>query len=196
MEAEVISHSAGRDIIRRNETEDLLMEPTIQQKPEIILLGMSFFGDPFDTHSGWEEENEIGRLWKRFMTFLEQQQETLPTLTLPEAGFEVHIYHPETSSRGVFEVFVGLQIEKVEQIPVELLIKILPPTAYAVFTIQGEEIASDWHLKIDQWITNAGYQRAHPFSFQYLDQRFKGVDNLAESELDVYMPIKPIPIST
>jgi AraC family transcriptional regulator len=168
------------------------MEPIILQKPEIILLGMSFFGDPFDTHSSWEEENEIGCLWKRFMAFLEHNQKNLPYLSHPEAGFEVHIYHPETNTRGVFEVFVGLQIEMIENIPVELLIKILPPTAYAVFTFRGEEIVSDWPMQIDEWITNAGYQRAHPFSFQYLDQRFKGVDNLAESELDVYMPIKPI----
>lgn len=171
------------------------MEPIILEKKEIVLLGMSFYGDPFDTHSGWDEENEIGRLWYRFMNFLENNAAQISHLAHPEAGYEVHIYHPETITRGDFEVFVGLEVEKVENVPIELLIKVLPATTYAVFTFQGEEIVSDWVMQIDQWNSKAGYQRAHPFSFQYLDQRFKGVDNLAESELDVYMPIKPISIS-
>ena len=166
------------------------MEPIILQKPKIILLGMSFFGDPFDTHSGWEEENEIGRLWQRFMRFLDNNSDKMPHLVNPKAGFEVHIYHPETTTMGVFEVFVGLEIEEVENVPIELVMKVLPPSKYAVFTFHGEEIASDWHMRIHQWISDAGFKQAYPFSFQYLDQRFKGIENLAESELDVYMPIQ------
>jgi len=167
------------------------MEPLIITKPQIILLGMSFFGDPFDSFRGWEEENEIGRLWKRFMQFLENNVKNISHLSNPEAGYEVHIYHPETTTMGVFEVFVGLEIEKIERIPIELLIKLIPPSKYAVFTLSGEEIASDWHMRIDRWISDAGFKQAYPFSFQYLDKRFKGVENLADSELDVYMPIKP-----
>jgi predicted transcriptional regulator YdeE len=72
---------------------------------------------------------------------------------------------------------------------VDLLVKVLPATDYAVFTLEGEQIASDWHLEIDQWIKTAGYEHAHPYSFQYYDVRFKGLDRLAESQLDVYMPV-------
>ena len=65
----------------------------------------------------------------------------------------------------------------------------LPATEYAVFTLKGKQISSDWHLEIDQWISKAGYQGAHPFSFQYYDERFKGLDKIGESQLDVYMPV-------
>ncbi|GEM_PF-3859724 len=41
------------------------MEPTIRELDQIILVGFSFFGDPFAESSGWTEENEIGRLWNR-----------------------------------------------------------------------------------------------------------------------------------
>jgi predicted transcriptional regulator YdeE len=169
------------------------MEPVIVQKPEITMVGMSFYGDPFDTHSGWDEENEIGRVWLRFMKYMEGNGSNILHITDPEAALEVHVYNPETSTKGVFEVFVGLQVDRIESVPVELLVKILPPTIYAVFTLQGEEISTDWHMHIDLWIAAAGYQRAHPFSFQYLDQRFKGVNRISESELDVYMPVKKIP---
>ena len=43
------------------------MEPTMIEKRQMMLLGFSFFGDPFKISGGWTEENEIGRLWKRFM---------------------------------------------------------------------------------------------------------------------------------
>jgi len=166
------------------------MEPVIVQKEEIILVGVSFYGDPFDTHSGWDDENEIGCLWQRFMKTLGDNGNSILHITNPEAAFEVHVYNQETSTKGCFEVFVGLQVAHIENIPVDLLVKVLPATTYAVFTFQGEAISSDWHMEIDHWITATGYERAHPYSFQYLDQRFKGVDRLAESILDVYMPVK------
>ena len=153
---------------------------------------MSFYGDPFDSRDVWDEENEIGRVWSRFMTYFEGNGEKIQHLTDSGAAYEIHIYNPETTSRGFFEVFVGLQVDRIEQIPIELLAKVLPPSRYAIFTFKGEVISSDWDMHIDEWIKDAGYQRAHSFSFQYLDHRFRGVDQLAESELDVYMPVKEI----
>jgi len=168
------------------------MEPVIIDKPKINLVGMSFYGDPFDTRGCWDEENEIGRVWSRFMTYYEDYKDQIRHLTDPGAAFEVHIYNQETTSKGYFEVFVGLQVVQIEYVPVELLAKTLPATRYAVFTFRGEEISTDWEMQIDGWIKDAGYQRAHPFSFQYLDHRFKGVDRLDDSELDVYMPVQEI----
>jgi len=36
----------------------------------------------------------------------------------------------------------------------------------------------------------SGYQEAYKYQFQLLDRRFKGVQNLEESVLDVYVPVK------
>jgi predicted transcriptional regulator YdeE len=168
----------------------MFMEPVIIQKLEINLVGMSFYGDPFDIRGGWDEENEIGRVWTRFLKYLKENRNRILHITKPDVGYEVHVYDQDTNTKGLFEVFVGVQVDQIESVPVELLVKILPETTYAVFTFQGEAISSDWPMQIDQWITTAGYQRAHPFSFQYLDERFKGVDRIAESEIDVYMPVK------
>ena len=170
------------------------MEPIITQKPEIPLVGMSFYGDPFSTRGGWEAENEIGRLWMRLMKYLSANGEQIRHFTQPGVAYEVHIYNDETVTQGVFEVFVGVPMSKIEAVPVDLLIKILPPSEYAVFTFEGEMITADWHMQIDQWIAAAGYQRAHSFSFQLMDERFKGVNNIDESILDVYMPVKPATI--
>ena len=166
------------------------MQPTIISKAEIKLVGMSFYGDPFETSAGWTGENQIGRLWQRLMAYLTEHGDEIPNRLPVEACYEVHVYGPETMSKGLFEVFVGLQVEQIGSIPVDLLAKILPATEYAVFTLDGAQIISDWHLEIGQWIKAAGYQNAHPFSFQYYDERFKGLDQIETSQLDVYMPVK------
>ncbi len=49
-----------------------MVEPRLVDKDQIILVGFSFFGDPFKFSGGWSEENEIGRLWKRFMAYLQE----------------------------------------------------------------------------------------------------------------------------
>ncbi len=165
------------------------MQPIIVQKEEIILVGMSFYGDPFETSAGWTEENQIGRLWQRLMGYLSENAGAIQQRVPIHASYEVHVYGPETITKGLFEVFVGIPVERLEAVPVDLLVKILPATQYAVFTLQGVQISSDWHLEIDQWIAGAGYQQALPFSFQYYDARFKGIDQIEELILDVYIPV-------
>ena len=48
------------------------MQPKIIESQQITLVGMSFYGDPFDTHAGWDEDNQIGLLWKRLFAFLQK----------------------------------------------------------------------------------------------------------------------------
>ena len=104
--------------------------------------------------------------------------------------YEVHIYGEETRTKGLFEVFVGVPVERLEAVSVGLLVKILPATPYAVFTLEGEAIFSDWDMNIDRWLADAGYERSHPYSIQYYDSRFKGLDQIADSTLDIYMPVR------
>jgi len=167
------------------------MQTRITTEDRLVLAGMSFYGDPFSTHGAWSGENEIGRVWTRFMTYLEGHHEQLEDILQPGVFYEVHTYSDETVSRGLFEVFVGARLTSLEGAPPALLIKTLPASEYAVFTVQGEEIATDWYSQAETWIADSGYQRAHDFTFQYYDERFKGVEQMEESVLDVYIPIKP-----
>ena len=168
------------------------MEPTIVKKTDMYFVGMSFYGDPFSARSGWDGENEIGRLWARFTQYLSENGGKIQHTSQQGVAYEIHIYNQETISKGLFEVFIGIQVDKVEHVPLELLVKNLPAAEYAVFTLQGEMISTDWNLDIQDWITQAGYQTAHPYSFQYYDARFKGLDQIEESAIDVYMPVKPL----
>jgi AraC family transcriptional regulator len=166
------------------------MEPTIVEKDRIILLGLNFFGDPF-TMAGWTEENEIGRLWKRFEAYLTQNADRIKNVKDFQVGYEVWSADEETAAKGNFDIFVGLEIKDLADVPPDLLIKVLPATKYAVFTFEGKQITSDWPRMIYQeWLPDSGYQSAHQYNFQLYDERFKGLDKIEESAIDVYVPIK------
>ena len=170
-----------------------MIEPThIVERSRLLLAGFSFFGDPFALSDGWSMDNEIGRLWQRFMAFFEAHDQQVPGMTDEQAMFEVHIEHPETRSKGLFEVFVGVAVDELGTLPVELVVKVLPPTQYAVFTLRGQAITGDWGKQIYQeWLPQSEYRVTYPFSFQYYDERFKGLHQLDESTLDIYVPVAP-----
>jgi len=167
------------------------MKPTkIFDSKEILLVGLSFFGDPFSTNAGWTEENEIGRLWNRWCKFLGENPGCIQHIKNDRQSYEVHVEHEETASKGHREVFVGIEVEKLENVPVDLLVKILPAATYAVFTLKGKEIFSDWPKIIGEWMSSSEYESASHFGFELYDERFKGLDKIDDSVLDVYIPIK------
>lgn len=167
------------------------MEPAIVEAKQRILVGFSFFGDPFKLSGGWEEENEIGRTWKRFETFLGKHRSSIKHVVSDAIGYEVHVYHEETLRTGEFEVFVGWEVERLEDVPLALSVKVLPPATYAVFTLRGEQIVSDWPMMIfAEWLPEAGYEGEHSHSVQRYDERFKGLDRVDESVLEVHIPLK------
>lgn len=163
------------------------MEPTIKKLAGLTLAGMSFYGDPFSTKGAWSGENEIGLLWSRFMSYLEANRDQHSI----ELMYEVHVYDDETISKGLFEVFVGAKVETMEAVPPELLVKVLPPSEYAVFTLTGAVISGDWYSAAERWMEKEGYRRSQSYIFQLYDERFKGVEQIEDSSLEVYIPISP-----
>lgn len=162
------------------------MEPKIVEKGKITLVGMVFYGDPFKEQKGWSSENEIGKLWKRFAP----KEKTIKN-RVEEAAYEVHIEPEEYEQTKNYYVFVGIEVNKIDDLPLEMFVKVLPPSKYAVFTIKGKEITSNWPDMIyKEWLPKSGYEEAHRFTIEHYDERFKGTDN-PESELDIYVPIKP-----
>ncbi len=168
------------------------MKSTLVEKPALTLVGFNFFGDPFRSHGGWSEENEIGRLWVRWMAYLESNAGDLPPLADPNVMYEVHVYHAETLQTGEFEVFAGVEIAGIADLPPQVVVKVLPAGRYAVLTLAGEEIVADWTWQLDhEWLPALGVQRQTTFSVLQYDARFKGMggEALAGSEMDTLIPL-------
>lgn len=165
------------------------MKYKIIEHEAILLAGMSFFGDPFASSDAWSEENHIGQLWKRLMKYLEHQKHTLEWNSHRGPYYEVHLFNPATETQGHFEIFVGYRISEITKLPYELTAKYLPPTRYVVFTLKGKAIIGDWEREILTWLEKNNYREAYPYNFQFYDERYKGLDPVDESVIDVYFPI-------
>ena len=163
----------------------------ITQAASYYLVGMDFYGDPFGRASAWEEENEIGRLFKRFEDFYAPNPVQIKGNLFPQAVFEGHFVSDATRRTGDFDVFVGVLVGELADLPLECVARQLPFTQYAVMTITGEKITSDWHMAIqEQWPPGPEYLLAFDYSLTCYDQRFHGMERLEESAVDVYIPVR------
>ena len=173
-----------------------LSEPLIIDEEKMVLIGMEFFGDPFKTNESWSKQNEIGILWSRFSSFMgREENDAFQARIDTKEAFEVHIESKDTSRTKAFHVFVGYPLKdltNLTDIPLELVIKVLPATKYALFTLKGKEITSNWAEKIyNVWLANSSFVSSYRFLIEkYDEERFKGIgEQLDESELDVLIPI-------
>jgi predicted transcriptional regulator YdeE len=166
------------------------MEPKIIERGPTSLVGMDFYGDPFSGGKGWSRENEIGKLWQRFSSFWDAKQSQIEHVVDPNVGYEVHIEPEEYQETKHFYVMVGVEVSRIGVVPLELSFRVLPPTTYAVFTLRGKEITSNWQTRIfKEWLPDSGYEEAHRFLIEYYGPSFKGMDD-PESELEVHVPIR------
>ncbi len=166
-----------------------MLNPQITELPAMALAGFSFFGDPFHSHAGWTEENEIGRVWQRLTVFYE----ALPAEERHNADetvwYELHLEHPGSIEKGEWEIFVGYQIKQPEAHAIELSLKHLPAMTWAVFPLKGAQIGS-FDAEYQTWLAASAYEEAYPLLIERYDSRFKGMDHLEESELDYLVPVR------
>lgn len=169
------------------------MEARIEKRGPIMLVGMVFYGDPFSRASAWDEDNEIGSLWKRFMAFLSASPDAIGARAdRGERWYELHISEAETARTGRYEVFAGVETTGLSSIPIACSAKLLPAAEYAVVTVKGPEMEGDWLGRMFADLVPAlGRRPSRDFSFELYDTRFKGMDRLSESELDYYIPLLP-----
>jgi predicted transcriptional regulator YdeE len=166
-------------------------EPRFIESGQRLIAGFSFFGDPFRQAAGWDEDNEIGCLWKRWLDYFQRNSGQIPHLLHPEIMFEIHIDHEGTREKGIFEIFTGVEVRSLEGLPTNVLVKVLPPVTYAVFTLQGEAITGDWGREIyQQWLPASPYETCGSYQIQQYDARFLGMDRIAESTLEILVPVR------
>jgi predicted transcriptional regulator YdeE len=168
------------------------MKKKIVERRETKLLGLAYYGTL--SGEGWSEENQIGRTWQRFTQYVQQNWSLIKDKVIDEKiSYEVHLWNEEEwDATGVFRVFVGVEVDSLEDMPVDLLGMVLPAGTFAMVTAEGEEITT---IDMQEVLPPEDYPRVkfrdHLLEIQCYDQdRFKGLDNIDESEVDYYIPIR------
>lgn len=165
------------------------MQPKVLEKRKITLLGMDFYGNVFQSGEAWSTGNAVGQLWRRFNGFYEKKKDLIKHL-VSEAGYELWIdFEGEEESKDKY-IFIGVEVKKLDEPPLELVARVLPETRYAVYTLKGNDIKSDWSMKLLDWVSGAGLEQSYTYIIEYYDPtRFKGMDS-PDSELDIYVPVR------
>lgn len=149
------------------------MKPTIVKKDEMILVGIATYG------------GDIEQLWGAF-----EEIEGSIRNSVPEKRYELHIYPADYPDIKKFHCMVAVEVEKIENLPQELFVKILPACKYAVFTHKlADGPLPQLYWEIEKWFKGGDYIRAHPFDILCFDGRFKGNTD-PNSEIDVLVPVK------
>lgn len=166
-----------------------MVVPRIIEEKSIILAGMDFYGYPYETAGGWSEDNAIGQLWERFTRFCSTHEGAIQH-QVSEAGYELWLDVKQNEEDRSEYIFVGVEIDCVDDLPLELVVKVLPRTRYGVFALKGAQITGDWPNAIEhKWLPEAGLHQSHDFIIERYDPvRFKGLED-PDSELDIYVPI-------
>lgn len=166
------------------------IKPEITDEKALKLLGCVFYGDPFHEAREWTYENEIGKLWTRFMTLAKKYSILLESLIVePGISYEVHLEPEEYERTKKYYVFVGIEVKNYDEIPLEMYVKIIPNTKYLVFTTKTTKFGMADNVFRD-WLPKSDYEQSYPFIIQAYDmKRYKGLDS-EDSEIDWYIPIK------
>lgn len=152
------------------------MEPEIVEKPQMTLVGLVGCGADVSTL-------DIGGLWSRFERHVERIEHRIEG-----TGYEVHI--EEETSPPMHFALVGVEVERIGDIPLELFVKVIPAWTYAVFThrLGDGSFGSAFEAAYD-WIRTSDYRPARPFDIQVYDQRFRCPDD-PESVLEIMVPLE------
>ncbi|MFX0050026.1 MAG: GyrI-like domain-containing protein [Candidatus Hodarchaeota archaeon] len=169
------------------------MEPTILEDKIFKFLGCVFYGDPFHEAVEWSYENEIGKLWFRFMELHKKYFSLLKKISLDSnIAYELHLEPEEYMETRNYFILVGVEIDNIEEVPLEMFVKILPKTKYVFFTTTLENKFERGGYIYKKWLPENNYEQAFPYVIQLYDnRRYKGLED-PSSEIDWFIPIKNV----
>ncbi len=167
------------------------MEPKIIQRDQFIIVGMVYYGNPFHAAEVSPDQNEVGKLWGRFNTYYGNNPQGFKEEVNPKVAWELHITTDEYEETKEYYVMVGVEVSKIDGLPLPTFTKVLPAGQYAVFTLKGEEMASNWGDAIyKEWLPSSDYEEAYQCTIERYDEdTFKGWGD-PDSEVEIWIPVK------
>ena len=155
--------------------------------PRITELGeLRFVGIPIFT----DNKREIREAWDILLRY--ENRITNKTCSGIRAGIcaGIELYTEEFFDTGKFFYMPAIQVETLDEIPLEMTAKIIPASKYAVFTHKGyaHTVSDTITAAYDSWLAEAGLTAGRSYDFEYYDDRF--IPDSELSEIDVYIPVK------
>ena len=124
------------------------MEPQFIKKCEMILIGVVGCGSDVS-------QLDIHRLWQRF-----GEHSQVIKHRIEGKEYELHIQ--EETLPSMHFCLAGVAVQKIEDMPMELFAKVIPPCRYAVFTHHFRDGGfGDAFKAVYDWLKESEYSSAH-----------------------------------
>lgn len=151
------------------------MKPELVKKPEMTLVGLVGC-------AAHVSQLDICGLWERFDGHSKSIRHQVEG-----KSYEIHIQEEKTPPMHF--CLVGVEVRRIEDLPVELFAKVVPACEYAVFTHRfGDGGFGHAFKTVYDWLENSEYAPAYPFDIQCYDSRFKSPED-PESVIEIYVPV-------
>ena len=125
---------------------------------------------------------DIEKLWSEFLTHLDAIEHRVEGTT-----YEIHQWDETV---GKHSCMTGVEVTKIDDVPLHLLLKRLPDCRYAVFTHHFSDGGyREAYRRIDEWLESSQYVMANDFDIQCYDERFQGPEH-PESVVELRIPIR------
>ena len=153
------------------------MEPQIIERGKIKLVGLVFYGNP--------EHGDFGKTWERFGPHMDAIQNRVDK----HEAYGVELYPPEFPDPNAWIYFAAVEVSSFEDVPHYMVMKELPASKYAVFTVTGGlgNIGKVFGYAYHEWLPKSGYEMILPFDLEFYDERFEKTNM---EELYIYITIK------
>ncbi|MFV3407012.1 GyrI-like domain-containing protein [Bdellovibrio bacteriovorus] len=161
------------------------MSHSFTAKPDIKIVGISVRTSNGDEMKG---SGRIGSQWQRF--FSEGVMQRIPNQI---AGGPIYAIYTDYESdvNGEYSFILGKEVSSFDNLPDDLIAKVLPASRYAAFTSQQGPMPN---VVIDLWQhiwgltpSDLGAERAYKADFEVYDQRSADPQNC---QVDVFLSVR------
>lgn len=151
------------------------MRTKIEERPEMMIVGMVATGSNI-------KEIEINDLWEEFA-----QKKEVIKYQIPGKNYEIHL---DDLSADRHYCVAGVEVERLEDLPLEVFVKLIPAGKYAIFTHEFKEGGFETAYRLmNEWMILNQYTQAFPLEIQRFDERFLGMEN-PRSMMEFWIPIQ------
>ncbi len=173
------------------------MDYELIEKENMYFIGFSYRGTIKENLDQFQ--NQVDDCWNTLADFCVNRWAHIEDEIIdPKLSYEIQLWNKEElEQNGLLNIFVGLEVKDLETIPIEMTGKLLPKGKYILFNLKGEEIHGWEDFILQEWLPESNYWlrmfNEHLFHVQrFHEDRFKGVENIEESELDILVPVEKV----
>lgn len=134
----------------------------------------------------YDSLSAITEMWHEFLT----ETDTIPARIKPERHYQL-LFWSDKFDCDNFYCMAGVEVKNLDDVPIYLTAKIIPPAKYIKFIHRGfsNTVGLTYKYIYETWLPQSDYRLSIPYDFELYGEKYKGPDNI-DSESEIYIPVE------